>query len=597
MSASSTRLTTRSAASSGVSNVITPEIQGNLNELKEALTVMMNNYYPSETREQALTRADDLVFALEQYKRGAMLNTTIYINTSGKVRRYPGQIRQRTTDTKTLADAINNAKSKIENKAIMDEIETLNAAIKKALDEDNQAAFNDLKQQIFDKINRIGELRNIEHLDKMIILNNFSKNLTELEGHGRNREALGDTLPAAAAVQEAATVARGNITVLNSMLSSFVNTGLTSLYNIAVNAGYLFLGSVRGAVLGVREVRRSVTNNPLSNKLGAYGAAAFQVTALTISSMLKDTNIPEDQRNELREKLNDFDPVLAGLIIDTSNLSTEGDVDTNLVLAEQAFLTPQSASSSIASSLVPSRASTPAASAASSRNASPEGSQAEIEMEEVLPGSTIRGLTDADVETIEAAISRSTSNRSVTTQQSVNSAMEVLRNFRQNIASIQQQMSSEIQATSEPLGVINDDYTFKVGSNNIFENVPEVSKNFLEEIGEYSSASSGVNPEELSLQLQKVLDTQNPVEKRKAEPAEPTEFKQRKQVVEDSGEEMETNTSGSELGGSRLRKSRHHKKSTNTKRRAQKGGKKRRQTKKGKKVKKTLKRYRSKSRK
>ena len=604
----------RSTASSGVSDVITPEIQGRLNELKTLLNTIVNDYYSSEIRGNAAQHADDLIFALEQYKRGAMLNTSMYISSRGKVTRHQEEIQQRTKDTQTLSTAINNAKRTIDNRALMGEIEALNRAIQAAIDADNQDAFEALKQQIFDKINRIGQLTNIEHRDRMIILSNFDKSLTQLEGHGQNRVALGDSLPAVNMTAEALAIAQTNVSLFNFSLFRYVNRGLTSMFNVASTAGYMFLGATRGLVLGARLGARALTSgvrdvsrSDIVNDLAAYGSAALQTTALAISNMLKDSNIPEERRQELRQGLNNFDPELARLIIGVADLPLDNfNVDPNLLIAQAAFDIPGSASSSIASSLVPSRAASPAASPAASAAASPAASQQEAAMDilaPTMPALTMPALTEEDVYALERAISRSSSGSSatsVTTAQSIVSGMAELRNFRDRIESIQKKIQGEQQI--EPIGIDLNDFTFQLGDDNIIDNAEVVSSNFLKAVEPFlqdsASARSDVNMYKVAEQLlpyaeeesmgkamyaeqkgtkrnrsptgsQETPDSQGP-----QTPIEmiPVSYNMSNKKSKGHGFDTEPDTD-LDFGGGHRKKSRHQKKSKKTKRRQQRGGK------------------------
>jgi len=573
-------MSTRSTASSGVSNVITPQIRHQLDELEGLLTTIMNTYYPSQDRDAAAQEANDIIFALEQYKRGAMLNTSMYISSRRKVTKHPEQIRQRTEDTKKLNAAINNARIKIENQTLMGEIEALNAAIQAAINADNQEAFDNLKRQIFDKIDRIGRLNNIEHRDRMIILSNFDKSLSQLESHGQNREAIGDSLAAVSAANEALAKAQTKVIQFNFSLLSYVNRGLTSMFNVAQGAAYMFLGATRGAVLGVRAVAssaRDMSRSNLVNELAAYGSAALQTTALAISNMLKDNNIPVEQRNQLEQQLQNLDPELARLIIGVP-MPNNTVVDPNLLIAQAAFDAPGSASSSIASSLVPSRAASAAA--------SPAASQQEVgAMDLDILAPTLPALTQADVDALEMAItiSRSSSRSSassVTIAQSITSGMEELHNFRTQIASIQQQILREqgeqgeqIEVTREAIDIEIDinEFTFEFGVDNFIDNAPEVSQNFLEAVEPNLQHSASANTS-LGVDMNEVAMRLGDAKKRGLNDEEEDEEKALYGDIDEAVKKTRANTD-EDLGGGRRRKSRYHKKSKKSKRRQQKGGK------------------------
>ena len=221
-----------------------------------------------------------------------------------------------------------------------------------------------------------------------------------------------------------------------------------------------------------------------------------------------------------------------------------------------------------------------------------------------MPALTMPALTPRDIEELEAAITRSiprsssgSSATSVTTAQSIVSSMAELRNFRDQIKTIQDKIleAQQTEVSTDPIDIGNDlnDFTFQFGQDNVINNAPVVSSNFLEAVEPFlqdsASARSDVDIGEVANRLRRFAQEDTGEEqngtKRNRSPTGSQETpgsqgsqtpKRMPSYKKPKGHGFDTDPDtdlGFGFDGGRHRKSRHHKKSKKTKRRQQRGGK------------------------
>lgn len=586
-----------SVASSGVRPVLNADLQETLRDLKTSLGVMMNIYYDVNQRREQARAVDDMIYILGQYRQGAMLDTSHYINNSNKVRRYPQEIHQRSRDLTTIQDLINEARRDLESFQISQEIIALETAIRNLQNSDNKAEFDRIMMEINEKMARIRDSETIDHRDKIIMLSNISKLTTQLEGHGSDRSSMGVAIPAVVAAQEAA---HGTVASINGMFTNYVGIGMNALSSVAFGSARLFLGATRVAGISSRQAVGAVINNPLTNGLRAYSAAALQTTALAISNMLADQERSPVERNNLRLKLNNFDPALADLISGMGNLPEDPQLNdnVNLIIAEQAFAFGGSRGSSINSSNIPSLI--------QSLRSTPAASQQSDAIEWQPMG--MPDLTERDIQSINQAISRSVSIRtsgsdsSNITRASIQEAGRELGELVRNIQSIQARLIEDHPIDRSPPSELFIDVltegplTLQFGDSGVIENAAEVKDDFNSAVGQTDVLLDQAAVALMPYAQEQYMENRHG-KKSSREEGEDEEDEEGESYNSRPMQRVKRNTPPDEFGGAIKIKNRYHKKSKASKKRKGQNKKGGRKTKKGKKHYKTLKRYRNKTQK